>query len=138
MIDIKARLILKREDKILLLLQRTTKGGKFTLVGGRVESMEYAKEALIRECYEELNIRLKKQDLQLVHVLHKKNKKGNVVTFYFTSNQWKGMIFNREPHHFKGVEWHNVEDLPARTSPTTQHVITKFLKGKIYSELSRE
>jgi len=138
MIDIKARLILKREDKVLLCIQRTAKGRKFTLAGGRIEGMEYAKEALIRECSEEIGITLKKQNLQLVHVLHKKNKKGNVVTFYFTSSHWEGMIRNKEPQNFYGVEWHLINNLPQRTSPTTRHVINKVLQGKIYSELKRE
>ena len=138
MIDIKTRLILKKEDKILLSLQRTTGSGKYTLVGGRVEQMEFAKEALVRECYEELNIRLKKGDLELVHMLHKKNKKGNVVTFYFTTTQWQGKVSNKEPQNFSSIEWHPINNLPTRTSPTTMHVITKVLNGKIYSELNRE
>ncbi len=138
MIDIKTRLILKKEDKILLSLQKTAGNGKFTLVGGRIEQMEFAKEALVRECYEELNIRLKKGDLKLVHMLHKKNKKGNVVTFYFTTTQWQGTVSNKEPQNFRSIEWHPIHNLPPRTSPTTKHVITKVLNGKIYSELNRE
>jgi len=138
MIDIKARLILKKEDQVLLCIQRTAKGRKFTLAGGRIEGMEYAREALIREAFEEIGIKLKKQDLKLVHVLHKKNKKGNVVTFYFKSSHWEGMIKNKEPQNFYGVEWHLIGQLPGRTSPTTKHVINKVLQGKIYSELKRE
>ena len=55
---IKTRLILKQNDKILLLAQTSENGGKFTLPGGTVENKEFAKATLIRECKEEIGIQL--------------------------------------------------------------------------------
>ena len=68
---IKARLILYHKGKILLLEQTKPNGGNYTLVGGTVEEREFARQALIRESFEEAGIRLREEDLQLVHVLHK-------------------------------------------------------------------
>ena len=92
MFEIKARVILKNLGKVLFLLQTTKQGGKYTLAGGRVEKMEFAKDALIRECQEELGIVLEESDVALVHVLHKKNKLSNVITLYFETNTWSGLI----------------------------------------------
>ena len=138
MFDIKARIILENQEKVLLLLQKTKQGEKYTLIGGRVEEVEYAKEALVRECYEEVGIRVRSKDLKLVHVLHKKNKRGNVLTLYFQSSYWTGTILNKEPANFKGVYWFPIKSLPAKTSPTSKHVIDQFLKGKSYSDLDRQ
>ena len=68
----KVRLILYHKGKILLIKQTKPNGGNYTLVGGNIEHMEFAKETLIRESYEEAGIILKTKDLQLVHVLQKR------------------------------------------------------------------
>jgi len=137
MFKIKARLILLNLDKILLLLQTNKQGGKYTLVGGHVEEYEYASKALIRECYEEVGIQLFEKDLELVHVLHKKNKRDNTLTLYFTTEVWQGSIENKEPKKFSQVGWFPIHQLPARTSPTSRHVINQYLDGQSYSDFRR-
>ncbi len=134
-IIVKARLILERDHKVLLLAQTGKNGGKFTLVGGKVEKGEYAKAALIRECQEEIGIRLASDRLDLVHVLHKKRGSGNRITLYFTTKNWKGTIHARETKKFKGVAWFSIYDLPFRTSPTVRHVLEQVKMGERYSEL---
>ena len=52
--SLKVRLILFNQGKILLLKQTKLNGGNYTLVGGNVELGETSKEALVRECKEEL------------------------------------------------------------------------------------
>jgi len=137
MFDIKARIILKNLGKVLFLLQTTKQGGKYTLAGGHVEKREFAKAALIRECKEEIGILLNKEKLELVHVLHKKNKQNNVITLYFETNTWKGLINNKEPKKFKQIAWFSLDKLPKNTSPTTKHVLEQYKLGIKYSELQR-
>lgn len=137
MFDIKARVILKNLGKVLFLLQTTKQGGKYTLAGGRVESAEFAKAALIRECKEEVGIKLEEKDLKLVHVLHKKNKLNNVVTLYFETSTWTGLIDSKEPKKFKQVAWFPLDKLPKKTSLTTRHVLTQYMEGNRYSDLQR-
>lgn len=137
MFTIKARLILVKEDKIVLLLQTTKQGGKYTLVGGRVEQYEYAREALVRECFEEIGIELLPTHLSLVHVLHKKKGTENTLTLYFTTTIWRGVLQNKEPKKFKGANWFPIHKLPPNTSPTTRHVIKKILAKEAYSEFNR-
>ena len=134
---IKAKVILKNLGKILFLLQTTKQGGKYTLAGGHVETYEFAKTALVRECREEVGIHLKESDLELVHVLHKKNKKSNVLTLYFETKTWTGLIENKEPKKFKKVAWFDLEHLPTKTSLTTRHVLEQYKAGNKYSNLQR-
>lgn len=137
MFTIKTRLILVKEDKVVLLLQTTKQGGKYTLVGGRVEQYEFVREALVRECFEEIGIKLLVKHLALVHVLHKKKNGENTVTLYFKASNWSGIMQNKEPKKFEGVNWFAINNLPSNTSPTTRHVIKKILSKKTYSEFNR-
>jgi len=131
---LKVRLILYNKGKILLLKQTKANGGNYTLVGGTVESMEYARESLIRESLEEAGIILRPKDLQLVHVLHKKTTLSQRITLYFKATKWEGALQSREPDKFKVVEWVPLDRLPKNLTATVGHVMKEYRKGVIYSE----
>lgn len=134
-VSLKARLILYHKGKILLLRQTKPNGGNYTLVGGNVESMEYARQSLIRESFEEAGILLKEKDLKLVHVLHKNEPKGiHRVVLYFKAYKWEGELKSREPHKFKEAEWFDLEALPRNLTETIRHVLDEYRKGNLYSE----
>ncbi|MCC6724323.1 MAG: NUDIX domain-containing protein [Saprospiraceae bacterium] len=134
-INLKVRLILYNKGKILLLQQKKRLGGNFTLVGGTIESTEYATQSLIREAEEEAGLLLKPEDLQLVHVLHKRTKnKGHRITLYFKATKWNGEIKTGEPNKFKDVVWFSLESLPPNLSDTVSHVLREYRDGIMYSE----
>ena len=134
-INLKVRLILYDKGNILLLRQKKSLGGNYTLVGGTIEVKEYALEALIRESEEEAGLLLKPEDLQLVHVLHKCTKSnGHRITLYFKATKWAGNIITGEPYKFKDVEWFPLESLPSNLSETVSHVLKEYRDGKLYSE----
>lgn len=135
---IKARLILKQNNKILLLAQTSENGGKFTLPGGTVEAEEFAKETLIRECEEEIGIHLIANKLELIHVLHKKKGKENRITIYFATQDYKGTLHAIETEKFRGVTWASIDRLPTKTSATVKHVLAKVNEGARYSEFSKK
>ena len=133
-INLKVRLILYNKGNILLLRQKRALGGNFTLVGGTVEVSESAREALIREANEEAGLVLKKEHLELVHVLQKNNKKGPRVTLYFKAKKWSGRLKTGEPEKFLGVAWASLDRLPTNLTDTVKHVLKKYREGKMYSE----
>lgn len=134
-INFKVRLILYDRGNILLLRQKKSFGGNYTLVGGGIELKEYALEALIRESKEEAGLVLKPEDLQLVHVLHKRtNSNGHRLTLYFKATKWAGKIITGEPNKFKGVDWFSLENLPSNLSETVKHVLQEYRDGNMYSE----
>ncbi len=135
---IKTRLILKQNDKILLLAQTSENGGKFTLPGGTVENKEFAKATLIRECKEEIGIRLIAADLTLIHVLHKKKEAENRITIYFAAQDYKGTLHAKETEKFRGVTWASIDRLPIKVSATVKHVLQKIKLGERYSEFSKK
>jgi ADP-ribose pyrophosphatase YjhB (NUDIX family) len=133
--NLKVRLILYNKGSILLLRQKKSLGGNYTLVGGNIEATEYALEALIRESEEEAGIKLQPEDLQLVHVLHKRTKnKGHRITLYFKATKWNGEIKTGEPNKFTDVVWFSLDNLPANLSETVRHVLQEYRDGIMYSE----
>ena len=134
-ISLKARLILYSKGKILLLKQTKPNGGNYSLVGGTIESTEFAKEALIRESFEEAGIVLKAKDLTLVHVLQKNKKAEQRLVLYFKAKKWNGDIKTREPHKFIDAIWFRLDKLPNNITGTVSQALTKYRKGILYSTL---
>ena len=132
---LKARLIVEDQGKILLLKQTKGQGGKHTLVGGTVEDNEFAKKALIRETFEESGIIVEKQDLHLVHTLHKKKNEATRIVLYFKAVKWDGVVRLGEPEKFKKVAWHPIDALPKGMSATVRHVLKHYRRGSRYSEM---
>lgn len=136
-VTLKARLLLIDRGKILLLRQTKPNGGNYTLVGGTIEEEEYAKRCLIRESREEAGIILKKEDLQLIHVMHKRGRRGHRIVFYFKCHYWLGEARNREQKKFKSVDWFDENQLPSRLTETVKQVIRAYRRGKLYSEFEK-
>ena len=134
---LKVRLILYDKGRILLLKQRRSNGGNFTLVGGKVEQIEFAKEALVRETMEEAGVRLREKDLILAHVLHKKGPNRQRITLYFKASKWEGKLRAAEPDKFKKVAWVHLESLPTNLTNTVRHVLDQYRHGRMYSELDQ-
>ena len=132
---IKVRLIMKEENKVLLLEQTNENGGKYTLAGGTVEDVEFASKALIRECKEEIGIKIKATDLTVVHILHKKKLEEDRLTIYFQAAKWEKRIKCLEKKKFATVDWFEIDNLPIRTSFTVRHVLEQIEMGSMYSEL---
>lgn len=132
---LKARLIVEDQGNILLLKQTKGQGGKYTLVGGTVEDFEFAKKALIRESFEESGIIIDREDLHLVHTLHKKKDEATRIVLYFRAGRWKGELRSGEPNKFKSVAWHPIDNLPGQMSDTVRHVLKHYRRGSRYSEM---
>lgn len=136
-ISIKTRLILIDKGSILLIKQTKPNGGKFTFVGGRIEKEEFAKASLVREAKEEAGIEIDAKNLQLAHVLHKKDSQNMRIILYFKTEKWEGDPQNLEPEKFKKVKWHKLDALPKGLSRTARHVLKMYRTGYMYSELER-
>jgi 8-oxo-dGTP diphosphatase len=132
--SLKVRLILYYKGKILLLKQTKPNGGNYTLVGGNIESRETAKESLIRESFEEAGITLKKEDLQLVHVLYKVKNEQHRIVLYFKAYKWEGELKARETKKFHEAEWFYLDNLPKNLTETVRHVLGEYRHGHFYSE----
>jgi len=136
-VSLKARLILQNHGRLLLLKQTKPNGGNYSLVGGTIERKEYAARTLIRESWEEAGIRLEKNDLELVHVLHKRSSKEHRIVLYFRAYHYKGSPESKELNKFENVEWWPLKELPANLTNTVRHVLKAYNAGLLYSDMEK-
>ena len=128
------RIFLEKDDQVLLLKQTAKNGGKYTMVGGKIDRNEMAVTALIRECYEEVGVTIIEKDLKLVHVVNRARKSSNELILVFRTKKWTGEPMSKELRKFQSVDWFNLVDLPVDTLPLYKHVIKQYVKQKYYSE----
>ena len=129
-----ARLLLEYRDHTLYLSQAKSNGESFTLPGGKIEGEEYAKEALIREAFEEAGIILTKKSLHLVHVVYKRLHSTTEIIFFFHATVWKGELKVNEPDKFKDAIWLPNDEPPKRLPTVIKSAMDKIAKGKIFSQ----
>ena len=129
-----ARLLLEYREHTLYLLQTKANGGGYTLPGGKIEGEEFAKEALVRETFEEAGIVVPKKNLELVHVMHKQLKSTTEIIFFFKSKNWKGDLVVGETDKFQDVVWFPNDEPPKRLPAVIQAAMEKIQRGKVYSQ----
>jgi len=137
-VSLKARLLLQNHGSLLLLKQTKPNGGNYSLIGGTIEHQEFAAETLIRESWEEAGIRLSEDDLELVHVLHKRSSKEHRIVLYFRAYHFAGTPQSREKKKFENVEWWSLQELPHNLTDTVRHVLRAYSASLLYSEMEKK
>lgn len=112
-------LLLIKENKILLSLREGTgyMDGLYSLPAGHVEANETIIDACIRETLEEINIIIKKEDLNLATTMFRKGINGgdDYVDFFFVCDKFNGELKNNEPNKCGGIEFFDMQNLPENT-----------------------
>ncbi|WP_236752660.1 NUDIX domain-containing protein [Acidianus sp. HS-5] len=128
-------LFLLKGDKILLQLRKNTgyRDGCWSVIAGHVEARESASKAMIREAMEEAGIEIRREDISLVHVMHRFENQERV-DFFFKCTNWRGEPKIMEPNKAGALEWFEITSLPSNTVPYVRQAIEMMIKGQIYSE----
>jgi 8-oxo-dGTP diphosphatase len=130
-----ARLLLEYREHLLFLQQTPRNGGGFTLPGGKIEGEEFAKEALIREAFEEVGIIVAHKNLKLVHITHRKiDSVVEVIFFFHCRHVWTGEPTVKEPEKFQNVVWLPMDEPPAKLTSVLTHALDAWKNGKIFSQ----
>lgn len=130
-------LLVMRKDNSILLTRRGATGfadGLYALVGGKVEKNETFRQALMREAFEEVGVTVKQDDLDFVHMFHRKGTEGEIVAVLFQAKQWQGIPFNKEPHKHTSIEWFGLDQLPDNIIPAHKQALELMRKNIAYSE----
>lgn len=132
-------LIIINNDKILLQKRKNTgylDGMYDVAVSGHVEENESLKEAVIRESFEEIGIKLDRKNIEFATLIHKNDTAYNNVYYnvYFCVRAFEGTPFIKEPHKCSELKWFDLEKLPSDLIDERRVAINKFLKGDFYSE----
>lgn len=127
--------MLIRDGKILLLRRANTgfEDGNYGLPAGHMDGGETAREAGVREVEEEIGIRIKPENMEVVHVMHRK-KEDERIDFFMTASEYEGEIQNCEPTKCDDLDWFPLDSLPENTIDYIRFAIEKVQVGQFYSE----
>ncbi len=120
----------------MLMLRRFHTGwedGNYSVVAGHVEEGETVTQAAIREAEEEVGVSISPDQLEVVHVMHRKSEDERI-DFFLTARNWEGDIRNREPDKCDEMNWYPLAALPANTIPYVRHGLEGYQRGVFYSE----
>lgn len=114
-------LVLHGEADHIILLRRSNTGfadGMLGLPSGNVEWGETLPQAACREAFEECGIRIRENDLSLIHVhLRFKRPDDERLDFFFHCRRWSGRLRNCEPHKHSSISPFYLNALPTDMIP---------------------
>ena len=125
------------DDHIVLLRRAQVDfgSGLYSLPGGKVESGETARQAIVREVKEELALDIPEQDFTLVHTLHRQGTEGPFVALCFKAHiDSINDIYNNEPDKHSDMKLFPCHTLPVDILPAHKQIIESIVKGINYSE----
>lgn len=123
----------EENDKLQVLLMRRkntgSNDGEYELPGGHLERDEDLFDAMVRETEEELLVKIKREDLELVHLMH--HYSGTRMNFIFKVNGKYLKPKIGEPHKCDKLEWFDIDKLPKNISSKMAKMIEN-VKAKIF------
>lgn len=130
-----AHLFLIKDGKILLIRRFKTgyEDGSYSVIAGHVDGNETIRHAIAREAIEEAGIEISLNDLEVVHVMHRKSSQERI-DFFLKADKWKGEPKNMEPDKCDQIMWYCIGKLPDNVIPYLRQGIDCFRKKKFYSE----
>lgn len=129
-------LILIKNNKILLSRRFNTgwMDGKYSLVSGHLDGNESVSQALIREVFEEIKIKISKKDLIPATVIHRTSDM-EYIDFFFLVKKWEGTPITGEPDKCDKLEWFPLSNLPDNLLPHVKEAIENYKKGIPFFEV---
>jgi ADP-ribose pyrophosphatase YjhB (NUDIX family) len=129
-------LLLNSQNEVLLLRRINTTFSNlcYSLPGGKIELGETASKAIIREAKNSIGINIKPEDLEVVHVIHRKCNEPEFFSVIFKSKKFEGILKNLEPTRHDDMKWFSINNLPKNIVSAHLHAIKQIQKNKFYSE----
>lgn len=138
---IASHLFLRRSDEVLLLRRYRTgwEDGKYSVVAGHVESDESPIGAMLREAWEEAGIRIKIENLEFVHVMHRRKADGQEkLDVWFSCERWDGVPRNAEPQKCDDLRWFTWGSLPPNLVDYVRTALLLIKDGHKFSVYSEQ
>ncbi len=108
--------------------------GNYGLPSGHLDGNETSREGGAREAFEEIGIKIKPEDMEVVHVMHRRAANDERIDFFMTATMFEGEPENREPEKCDDLSWFALDNLPSNTIDYVRVAIENALANKFYSE----
>lgn len=134
--------IIQNNKGDILLHQRQNTGymdGYWDLAGtGHIDPGETATEAVVRECQEELGIKVNLENLQLVHTVHRVGAQDNFpyLYLYFSVKEYSGKPRIMEKTKNAQLAWFSLDQLPDKMIFDRRRALENSFSGQIYDEIT--
>lgn len=127
--------LLIKDDKVFLLRRFNTgwEDGKYNLPGGHLDGGETARQAAVREVFEETGVKVKLEDLHFYNVSHLITNSERV-HIYFYAKVWEGEPINFEKEKSDHADWFDLDNLPDKLSGVFKDAINSYKNSIPYSE----
>lgn len=100
---------------------------------GHIDGNESVIKAMQREASEEAGIWIDEQDLQIVHVMHRKTPERESIDYFLTCQNYSGQIQNMEPNKCDELRFYDLEHLPKNVIPYVREAIECYRNGENFS-----
>jgi len=133
--------IILSEDRSQLLLHLRQNTGYCdgfwdTAASGHVEADETAKEAVVRECQEEIGIDVCVNDLEFAHLTHHFSESDrNYYHIYFVVKAYTRTPAIMEPDKCSELRWFDLNKLPDEMIPCRKMAIEAWMDEVAYTEV---
>lgn len=131
-------LFLFKSNQVLLLRRFNTgyEDGNYSVPAGHVDGDETATYAMVREAQEEVGITFTEKDLEVVHVMHRRNVDENQerIDFFLVAKRWNGQPVICEPNKCDQLKWFNLNSLPTNIIPYVKFALQQVTAKQVYSE----
>ena len=127
-----AHVFLIRDDTVLLVRRANTgfEDGNYGPVGEHLEPHETIVQAAVRECREEVGIRLGPRDLQVIGVTHYTSPEGDGIDFFLRAKGWTGEpVVTAECDYLR---WCAFDALPQNTIPFVRRSLAHHLMSGVW------
>ena len=100
-------LLLVKDGKILVEKRKNREycDGQYDLIASHILGNEDVYSAIIRTAKTEVNIEVKKEDLEIIQVMHQKSEDYEYINYFFIANKYTGKLNNNEPEFCEKLEW---------------------------------
>lgn len=118
-VGVGAFLLNEKKELLLVLRKQPPEAGYWSLPGGRLEYNEKIVDAIRREIYEEVGLKILPTSLLCVvdHIISSED--AHWVAVIYRADIISGILENREPEKIQQIEWFSLINLPTNLTITT-------------------
>lgn len=124
-----------KKNKILLARRKNTSwmDGMYSLISGHLDGNETVNTAMIREAFEEANIKIDNHQLIPATVIHRKSTDSEYIDFFYVIREWEGEPSIGEPDKCDDLSWFSLSNLPDNLLPHIKEALNNYNSHTAFS-----
>lgn len=128
-------LILIENGEILLQRRYNTgyEDGNYSVVAGHLDGNESVIKAMQREAYEEAGIKIKEEDLEIAHIMHRNTPDRESIDYFIKCKKYEGNITVMEKDKCDELKFYKLSKLPSNTIPYVKRAIEYYQNKEPFS-----